>query len=73
MTQAIGECIRQARLRYGMSQTELAKRAGLSKTAMNDLEMGKTADPRFSHVLAIADALHLSLDALIGRKEPSHA
>jgi transcriptional regulator with XRE-family HTH domain len=69
MVAAIGTRIRQARLKYGMTQAELARRVGISKTAMNDLEQGKTVDPRLSHVVAIADHLRLSVDALIGRTE----
>jgi DNA-binding XRE family transcriptional regulator len=52
-----------------MSQAELARRIGISKTAMNDLEQGKTVDPRLSHIVAIADHLRLSVDALIGRND----
>ena len=69
MPTAIGVKIRHARERYGMSQAELARRIGISKTAMNDLEQGKTRDPRLSHIVAIADQLRLSLDTLVGRKE----
>ena len=69
MLSNVGLRIRQARLRYGMSQAELARRIGLSKTAMNDLEQGKTLDPHLSHIVAIADQLRLSVDALIGRQE----
>jgi Meiotically up-regulated gene 113/Helix-turn-helix len=37
-----GACVRQARLRYGMSQAALARRIGMSKTALNNLENGHT-------------------------------
>ena len=67
MPQAIGERIRQARLTYGMTQAELARRVGLSKTSMNNLEKGETQDPHFSYVVRIADVLRVSLDTLIGR------
>ena len=73
MTSAVGTKIRHARLQYGMSQAELARRIGISKTAMNDLEQGKTQDPRLSHIVAIADQLRLSVDALLGRQEKEHA
>jgi transcriptional regulator with XRE-family HTH domain len=68
MPTVIGMKIRQAREHYGMSQAELARRIGISKTAMNDLEQGKTRDPHLSHIVAIADQLRLSVDVLIGRK-----
>jgi transcriptional regulator with XRE-family HTH domain len=46
-----------------MSQAELARRIGISKTSMNEIERGDTLDPRFSVVEAIAHTLGLSLDA----------
>jgi transcriptional regulator with XRE-family HTH domain len=50
-----------------MSQVELARRIGVSKTTMNAIEHGQTLDPGVSRIIAIADVLHLSLDALVGR------
>jgi transcriptional regulator with XRE-family HTH domain len=73
MPSTIGTRIREERQRYGMSQAELARRIKISKTAMNDIEQGNTADPRVSHVVAIADTLRVSLDALLGREEMPHA
>jgi transcriptional regulator with XRE-family HTH domain len=67
MTMTLGEHIREARTRYGMSQAELARRVGISKTAMNDIEQGKTANPGVVYIIAIADTLRLSVDALLGR------
>ena len=66
----VGEKIRLARVKYGMSQTELARRSGLSKAALNALERGRTNDMMVSHFVAIADALYLSVDALLGREVP---
>lgn len=68
----IGSRIRDARKRYGMSQAELARRIDISKTAMNDLEQGRTANPGVLYIVAIADTLHLSVDTLLGR-EVQHA
>jgi putative transcriptional regulator len=62
MEKSLGERIRQARVRYGMSQAELARRIGISKTSMNEIERGETHDPRFSVVEAIARTLGMSLD-----------
>ena len=62
MHETLGARIRKARQRYGMSQTELARRVGISKTAMNQIETGETADPRLSRVRAIADILGVSMD-----------
>lgn len=64
MDLTLGERIRIARTRYGMSQAELARRVGISKTAMNDIERGRTTDPKWSIVVAIADHLGLKLESL---------
>jgi transcriptional regulator with XRE-family HTH domain len=61
-TQRLGAFIRQQRLSYGMTQKTLAKRAGITQTAMNDLEQGRTRDPHFSIVRRIAASLGLSLE-----------
>jgi transcriptional regulator with XRE-family HTH domain len=68
MQETLGERIRKERLRYGMSQVELARRIGISKTAMNQIESGETEDPRVSRLRAIADILGVSMDYLAGRQ-----
>ena len=60
----LGDRIRQARERVGLSQIELARRIGLSKNAMNSIEAGD-ADPRASRIVAIAQVLGVSTDALL--------
>jgi transcriptional regulator with XRE-family HTH domain len=69
MAETLGQRIRKARENYGMSQTELAKRVGISKTAMNQIERGETLDPHFSRVQKIADILRVSMDYFAGRGE----
>lgn len=65
MELTLGEHIRINRMRLGMSQADLARKVGISKTAMNDIERGKTTDPKWSTVVAIAGQLGLKLDTLI--------
>ena len=60
----LGDRIRRARERVGLSQIELARRIGLSKNAMNSIEAGD-ADPRASRIVAIAQVLGVSTDALL--------
>jgi transcriptional regulator with XRE-family HTH domain len=60
----LGDRIRQARERVGLSPIELARRIGLSKNAMNSIEAGD-ADPRASRIVAIAQELGVSTDALL--------
>ena len=74
MAQTLGDRIRQARLRYGMSQAELARRIGISGTALNQIESGKTPDPGVSRVVAIAAVLRVSTDSLlVAQEEHGHA
>jgi transcriptional regulator with XRE-family HTH domain len=69
MAERLGDRIRKARERYGMSQAELARRIGVSKNTMNLIESSKTPDPAASKVRAIADVLRVSADYLLGREE----
>jgi transcriptional regulator with XRE-family HTH domain len=56
-------------VRYGMSQAELARRIGISGTALNQIESGKTPDPGVSRIIGIASVLGVSTDSLLlGRK-----
>jgi transcriptional regulator with XRE-family HTH domain len=69
MSESIGARIRKARVKYGMSQAELARRIKVSLNAMNKIELGETPDPRASRIKAIADVLRVSADYLLGRKD----
>lgn len=59
------------RKRAGISQSELARQAGVTPSAISMIEDGKR-EPRLSTALQIADALGVSLDVLAGRKEYPH-
>jgi transcriptional regulator with XRE-family HTH domain len=69
MSESLGERIRRTRIRYGMSQAELARRIKVSLNTMNKIEAGETPDPRASRIRAIADVLGVSADFLLGRKD----
>jgi transcriptional regulator with XRE-family HTH domain len=74
MAETLGDRIRKARLGYGMSQAELARRIGISNTALNQIESGKTPDPGVSRIIGIARVLGVSTDALLlGRQEEGTA
>ncbi|HSX82889.1 MAG TPA: helix-turn-helix transcriptional regulator [Candidatus Saccharimonadia bacterium] len=68
MSELLGQRIRRVRIRYGMSQAELARRIKVSLNTMNKIEAGETPDPRSSRIKAIADVLGVSTDYLLGRK-----
>jgi transcriptional regulator with XRE-family HTH domain len=69
MAETLGDRIRKARERYGMSQAELSRRVRISKNAMNLIELNKTTDPAVSIVKAVADTLRVSVDSLLGRED----
>lgn len=59
----------QSRKARGMSQESLAQQVGVSRQAVSKWETGE-ALPDLPRLLAIADALELSLDDLCGRELP---
>jgi transcriptional regulator with XRE-family HTH domain len=65
MAEPVGRRIRAARLKYGMTGAELARRVGITPQNLNVIERGNT-DPRASHVAAIARVLRVSTDYLLG-------
>jgi transcriptional regulator with XRE-family HTH domain len=62
---AIGDNIRAARKRAGLSQEALARRADMSLNAISMLERGERADPHYSTLAAIADGLSISVEKLV--------
>src|SRR5215204_717065 len=62
----IGSRIRAARKAAGLSQEELARRAGMSLKGMSYIERGHIEDPHYSSLSKIADGLGVSLGELLG-------
>jgi transcriptional regulator with XRE-family HTH domain len=56
-----------------MSQMELARRIGVSATALNLIESGKTADPGVSRIVRIAETLNVTPDQLLGFDAPQQS
>lgn len=63
----LSERLRLLRSETGMSQTDLAKKVGLSMRGYQDLERGVM--PRSSALLNIAEFYDVSIDWLLGRTE----
>jgi transcriptional regulator with XRE-family HTH domain len=61
----VGERLRALRIRRALTQEELAKRAGLSKQAVNRLEVDR-AEPRMSSLRKLAKALDVDPSELVG-------
>ena len=62
---AIGEGIRRARLRNGISQRQLAWRTGLSQSTISRLETGKLQALGFRKLSLIAGVLNLGVEAFV--------
>ena len=65
----IGDRIRIARKAAGLSQEEVARRAGLSLKGMGEIERGDIEDPHISSLAKIARALSVPVEALIKEEE----
>ncbi len=68
-----GQLLRRHRLAAGLSQEDLAERAGLSIRGISDLERGARSIPRLETIRLLADALGLDPDeraALIAATRP---
>lgn len=64
----IGERITEARKKKNLSVGQLTIRARMSKATV-DKVIYSNHSPRIDTLIAIADALDVSLDYLVGRKE----
>jgi len=67
----LGEEIRSRRLGKGWSLSDLAEHSGVSKAYISDLENGNAGKPNVQYVYAIAVALDVTLDELLGNEAPS--
>ncbi len=66
-----GEALRSCRIENGLSQEELAFRAGLHRTYISQLERGMKS-PSLETIGRIAKALKLTPSALIEKTERTH-
>ena len=62
-----GDFMRYARECRGLSQKQLAEKAGIHQPRLTVYESSKQA-PGLLHLIRLADALHISIDEYIGRK-----
>lgn len=62
------EILLALRLSNGLTQQQLAERANVAEITIQNYESGRS-NPVPTRLLAIADALGVSLDTLVGRDE----
>jgi len=63
--------IKKYRQKSGLSQDQLARKAGIPYSTFLKIESGYTPNPSIQAVLNIAEALGVSIDELVGRKSKS--
>ena len=61
----IGDRLRTLRIRRALTQQELAEKAGISKNALNRIELSK-AEPHMSTLRRLAQALNVDPTELVG-------
>jgi transcriptional regulator with XRE-family HTH domain len=62
----VGAALREARARLGWTREALAYHSGVSWSAIAQIESGRRRDARLSSLAALADALGVSVDYLVG-------
>lgn len=67
----LAQRIRDFRYAKGWGPDELASRAEISRTALYQIESGKTSLPRAGTLRRIASALEVSMDQLLGDDTPA--
>src|SRR3954454_461446 len=69
LTMTLAQRIKDCRYAKGWGPDELASRAAISRTALYQIESGRTEQPRAGTLRRIAKALDVSIDALLGNAE----
>lgn len=67
--QNLGTRIKEIREQKHISIYELASKSGLSDSYLGRLESGQRKDPSISTVIKIADALNISIEEIIEKKD----
>lgn len=66
---SIAKRVRDCRYAKGWGPDELASRASISRTALYQIECGKTETPRAGTLRRIAEALGVSIESLLGNED----
>jgi transcriptional regulator with XRE-family HTH domain len=73
MATPVGERLKAARMRAGLSQKELAARTGINHRHISSIEKGDTPDPRLSSLCKLAHALDISVGMFCPDTTPDKA
>jgi transcriptional regulator with XRE-family HTH domain len=66
----LGDTVRRLRAAAGLTQMQLAVAAGVSLSLVTAVEQGISGDPRMSTLRALAGALGVTVDELVGGPSP---
>jgi transcriptional regulator with XRE-family HTH domain len=69
---AFGQRLRELRAEHGVSQDQLARRAGIHSTAIGRFERGKR-EPRLRSILRLAEGLGVEPDRLVADLNPCNS
>ena len=69
----VGKRVAELRVAYGLSQAELARRAGVGQGLIGRIERGFTASPRGETLRLLADVLHVTVNDLLSPSAPESA
>jgi DNA-binding XRE family transcriptional regulator len=61
----LSERLSELRQRQGLSQADLAKLIGVTRSTISQLESGLTKGPKPHHLIALAQALNTTVDYLV--------
>ena len=64
----LGAHVRRIREGLGLTQSEVARRAEISRTSLHTLEAGTGGSPNYSTLLDVADALGVAIHMLIPKR-----
>lgn len=64
----LAENIKKIRKSKGFTQEKLARLADISNNTLVKIEMGMAKEPTITTMTKIADALDVSIDEIVGRK-----
>lgn len=67
-SKVLSKNLKKLREGAGLSQDQMARKAGIPYSTYLKIENGVTPNPSIQTVLNIAEALEISLDELVGRK-----
>ena len=68
MLNNVAEKIRYLRDKHGLTQTDLAKRLGISRSAVNAWEMSLSS-PSLANVVELSQIFHVSVDTLLSEDD----